>query len=88
MLEWTGENVTVIPWERLRLSCPCAQCQGEFRTESLDTSAIQKSDSETDIEDVVMMGNYALQPLWRSGHATGIFTWEYLRELAEDNVPI
>ena len=27
------------------------------------------------------VGNYALQLVWKDGHAYGIYTWEYLRQL-------
>jgi DUF971 family protein len=29
------------------------------------------------------VGRYALQFVWSDGHSTGIYTWEYLREIAE-----
>jgi DUF971 family protein len=28
------------------------------------------------------VGNYAIQPRWGDGHSAGLFTWNYLRELA------
>jgi DUF971 family protein len=30
-----------------------------------------------------MVGNYALNPRWSDGHETGIYTFEYLRDLSE-----
>ncbi len=27
------------------------------------------------------VGNYALSLIWSDGHSTGIYTWEYLRDL-------
>jgi DUF971 family protein len=29
------------------------------------------------------VGNYAIRIHWSDGHSTGIYTWEYLRRLAE-----
>mgnify|MGYP001472852245 CR=1 FL=1 len=29
------------------------------------------------------VGNYAIRPVFSDGHKTGIFSWKYLRELAE-----
>lgn len=81
---WTGLAATVIDWDLLRLSCPCAACQGEFRSQGLDVEAIRGNPAELDLVDVVIIGRYALQPEWRSGHSTGIYTWEYLREIGED----
>ena len=30
---------------------------------------------------IVMVGSYALQPTWDDGHATGIYSWGFLRRL-------
>ncbi|HEV3312366.1 MAG TPA: DUF971 domain-containing protein [Chloroflexota bacterium] len=80
-LEWTDGAPTVISWATLRLACPCAQCAGEFGGATLDEAAVLAAADEIDMVDATIMGHYALQPEWKSGHATGIFTWEYLREL-------
>ncbi len=29
------------------------------------------------------VGGYAIQPVWQDGHATGLFTFDYLRHLAD-----
>ena len=34
------------------------------------------------VTDAELVGNYALRLTFSDGHATGIYTWEYLRELA------
>jgi DUF971 family protein len=33
------------------------------------------------IQSLELVGNYALQPVWDDGHHTGIYTWEFLRDL-------
>jgi DUF971 family protein len=33
------------------------------------------------------VGRYALQPVWSDGHSTGLYTFEYLRELWEAESP-
>ena len=33
--------------------------------------------------DVELVGRYALQPTWKDGHDTGIYTFRVLRGLAE-----
>ena len=32
---------------------------------------------------VEMVGTYAAQPVWADGHATGIYSFDYLRRVAE-----
>ena len=31
------------------------------------------------------IGNYALAVMWKSGHDTGIYTWDYFREIMVKN---
>jgi DUF971 family protein len=43
-------------------------------------------DPETVPDDVVarklqLVGNYAMRVEWSDGHGTGIYTWEFLREI-------
>ena len=82
-IDWETGSPTIIPWTVLRLHCPCAQCRGEDWSQAPDTSTILRSVSETDMADIKIMGHYAVQPTWVSGHATGIYTWEYLLEISE-----
>lgn len=82
-ITWESGDPSDIPWTTLRLNCPCAQCQGEDRSHSPDHDRIVNTPSETELSDVVLMGHYALQPTWASGHATGIYTWKLLQGLAK-----
>jgi len=50
----------------------------------VDVGEIRGKAAEIDLVDVVIVGRYALQQEWRSGHATGIYTWEFLREIGEE----
>jgi DUF971 family protein len=34
-----------------------------------------------ELESMQGVGNYALQLVWKDGHAYGIYTWQYLRQL-------
>ena len=36
------------------------------------------------VENVSLVGNYAIQFFWDDGHHTGIYTWEYLRQLCPE----
>ena len=36
------------------------------------------------IKDIQTVGGYAVQITWKDGHNTGIYTWENLKQLAED----
>lgn len=79
---------------QLRAACPCATCTdahntGDYSTRvempkapGADLFQIYKPTGAT-LLGVKPVGRYALQFEFSDGHKTGIFTWEYLRELAE-----
>lgn len=71
-----------IPLETLRKACPCAHCQGEpdaiGRVVKPFSVLTEKSFTLTKITPV---GGYALQLTWADGHASGIYSLEYLKRL-------
>ena len=82
-IKWDDGAETFIPLERLRRGCPCAGCRGEvdimgnlYRNPQrpLPPEAFRLTRLET-------VGGYALQPAWADGHATGIYSFDYLRRL-------
>jgi DUF971 family protein len=63
----------------LRLVCPCAGCVDEMTgARTLLAEQVHDSVYPTAIHYV---GQYALQFQWSDGHSTGIYTFEYLREM-------
>jgi DUF971 family protein len=64
----------------LRGFCPCAACQGhEGPICYIDTWEHQHAALE--LRDIRRVGNYALGLGWGDGHASGIYTFRYLRLL-------
>jgi len=35
------------------------------------------------LEKAEIVGNYAIQLKWKDGHDTGLYNWQFLRELAQ-----
>lgn len=72
-----------VPIDMLRRACPCANCQGEpdalGRVVKPHVELAPNSFTLTSIEQV---GGYALQLRWADGHATGLYSYDYLRRLA------
>lgn len=76
-LAWSDGRASRLPHRILRGYCPCASCQGH-------SGAIRFTDSgDPELRTVGQVGNYALELGWGDGHATGIYTYTFLRRLAE-----
>jgi DUF971 family protein len=65
----------VYPHEILRGYCPCAVCQGHQGPIRFVAGG------DTELSDLAEVGDYALRLTWGDGHATGIYTFRFLREL-------
>ncbi len=82
---WDDDSSSQISLKYLRDECPCANCKGEtilfksIRPVQIDSIAPNKYK----IVSADVVGNYALQITWGDGHNSGVYTWEYLKELSE-----
>jgi DUF971 family protein len=73
-----------LPLPLLRRACPCAACQGE--PDALGRVVRPKVEYGARPFELVKfepVGGYALQLSWGDGHASGIYTFAYLRKLGE-----
>ena len=71
----------VLPAELLRVLSPSAEVQGHSEAQRV-TVAGKKNVGILRIEPV---GNYAVRIGFDDGHDTGLFVWDYLRELGENS---
>ena len=68
-----------LPAELLRVLSPSAEVQGHSEAQRV-TVAGKKNVAIARIEPI---GNYAVRIVFDDGHDTGLFVWDYLRELGE-----
>ena len=68
--------------ERLRVESPSAEVQGH----SAAQKKIVTGKENVAIVRVDPIGNYAIKIAFDDGHDTGIYSWEYLRSLAQPTV--
>jgi len=70
-----------LPLVELRAQCMCARCVDEITGERIvDIAGI---DPQIAIDEMQLVGNYALKIRWSDGHDTGLYTWAHLRELCQ-----
>jgi DUF971 family protein len=69
-----------LPYEYLRVYSPSAEVRGHGPGQEV----LQAGKSKVDIRSLDPVGSYAVQPTFSDSHATGIYSWEYLYHLGEN----
>jgi len=88
-IEWRDGHRSSYTFQFLRDACPCAMCNEERNRVGRKPGEGMKSEAgvlplfkpvarATEAEPV---GRYAIRFTWNDGHAHGIYSWEYLREV-------
>lgn len=78
---WSDDVVTNYRASQLRRSCPCAGCVNEWTGEKmLDEKNIP---DDLSFDHITVVGRYALNFHFSDGHDTGIFSFNFLRNLSE-----
>lgn len=67
--------------EYLRVHSPSAEVRGH----GIGQGVLQTGKKLVAIKQVVPAGNYALKIVFDDGHDSGLFSWEYLYDLAHDH---
>lgn len=81
-IAWSDGRESFLPLEPLRRACPCATCGGEPDvTGNVVRPDVKYTPESFDLTSWEVVGGYGLQPRWRDGHKTGIYTYAYLRAL-------
>lgn len=68
-----------LSYEYLRVYSPSAEVRGHGRGQEV----LQVGKKEVGISEIEAVGRYAVRPTFTDGHNTGIYSWEYLRNLGE-----
>ena len=66
-----------LPYEFLRVYSPSAEVRGHGPGQEV----LQTGKKDVDILTLEPVGSYAVQPQFSDGHATGIYSWDYLYDL-------
>ena len=80
-ITWEDGKRTTYTGEQLRWACPCAECRGEAGAPGRLSRVKHLDPAELRVNDVTLVGQYALQIAFESGHNTGIYTFSLLRRL-------
>jgi DUF971 family protein len=69
-----------LPYEFLRVYSPSAEVRGHGPGQEV----LQTGKRGVEIRSLEPVGSYAVQPVFSDGHSTGIYSWDYLYELGEN----
>ena len=69
-----------LPYEYLRVYSPSAEVRGHGPGQE----TLQAGKRDITIEEVEAVGHYAIRPKFSDGHDTGIYSWDYLYGLGDE----
>jgi DUF971 family protein len=79
-LAYENGNTYRLPFELLRVLSPSAEVQGHGPGQE----TLQTGKRDVLITSLEPVGHYALKPTFSDGHDSGLFTWDYLQSLCEN----
>jgi DUF971 family protein len=83
-IHWNDETESYLDLQLLRRACPCAACGGEPDVlGNIMRPNVSYSDNSFELAGFQIVGGYALQFTWHDGHSTGIYSFQYLRRIAQ-----
>ena len=85
-IDWADGRKSVYGISYLRSMCPCAQCK-QLRQEQKQRKSLLRVLPGNHSKPLAalhaeLVGNYALRIDWSDDHASGIYSFEYLSEIA------
>jgi DUF971 family protein len=83
-VQWNDGTESYCSLETLRCGCPCAACGGEPDVMgNISRPRIHYTEGSFKLVSFQIVGGYAWQPRWADGHDTGLYSFQYLKRLAE-----
>ena len=84
-IKWEDGTESYVRLETLRRHCPCAGCKGEMDVMGNVYKGPDKplAPPAFQLRHIGSVGGYGIQPVWADGHSTGIFSFDYLKRVAE-----
>ena len=80
-LEWADGRRDALQWEYLRVQSPSAEVRGHGPGQR----RLQHGKRDVRITRIDPVGNYALKLVFSDGHDSGLYSWRYLRQLADEH---
>jgi DUF971 family protein len=93
-IEWRDGHSSAWDFAWLRAACPCATCHEEREaagrapgvTKAKAVSLLPMYEAPVRPVEVTPVGKYAIRFKWSDGHEAGLYSWDYLRNVADVEV--
>ena len=79
-IEYADGRQFTLPFEFLRVYSPSAEVRGHGPGQE----TLQVGKRDVDVAEIEQVGHYAIQPTFSDGHSSGIYSWDYLYWLGEN----
>ncbi len=88
-IAWSDGRESLYPLRQLRRLCPCAGCQGERDLLGRQLLPVISTTYDGPITalNAELVGNYAIRIVWSDSHSAGIYSFQYLRQIDNDQPP-
>jgi len=83
-ITFSDGNTYQLPYEFLRVYSPSAEVSGHGPGQEV----LQVGKRNVGVTTLVPVGSYAIQIDFDDGHDTGLYTWEYLHKLGENQATL
>lgn len=80
-LDYDDGHCCSFSWEFLRVHSPSAEVRGHHSSQAV----LQTGKKRVAVNEVRPVGHYALQLIFDDGHDSGLYSWDYLRELCDQH---
>jgi DUF971 family protein len=81
-ITWSDGAVQELTLADLRRRCPCATCNdARAQRQANPLTVISGPVPSAQLDAVEAVGGYAVRFCWADGHRSGIYSFEFLREL-------
>ncbi|MGO9481572.1 MAG: gamma-butyrobetaine hydroxylase-like domain-containing protein [Candidatus Kryptoniota bacterium] len=86
LIKWDDDAEFTLSTKYLRDRCPCAACTGEsILWREYKPSSLQiLTPGKYGLKSAEVVGNYAIGLTWDDGHNTGLYAFDYLKRICEE----
>ena len=80
-IAWTDGHASLYPLDYLRRNCPCATCRAGAQSPPEPPNPFPMYKPAPRLTNAESVGRYAVRLFWSDGHSTGLYSFDYLREI-------